>query len=176
MGSEVVIGGTSKRHSGKGRDDRRHLGEIILSKRTAGEPMYLIAAELRISEDTARNYMKLALDARIPPTVDEYRRVQNEQLDQREQALRAQVSACDAILTMPDVTASMMLSAMSERRQTIATLIRLDERRAKLNGTDAPVRSDVTVTMQDGEDAELQEMIAEQRAAAAAAAAAQQTS
>jgi len=168
MSSDVVIGSTSKRHSGRGRDDRRSMGEEILRRRTRGERMYEIVADLKISEDTANRYMKIALDARIPPTVDEYRRVQNDTLDQRETMLRQQIDALDAMLTTPDVPMSLAASLLAERRQTVATLLRLDERRAKLNGTDAPVRSDVTVTVQDGEDAELAEMIAEQRAAAAA--------
>lgn len=167
MANGELIGATSKRHSGRGSDDRRSLGEAILARRNRGEKMYEIVAELKISENTALAYMKLALDARIPPTVDEYRRQMNDQLDERAKMLQQQIDALDGMLNLPDVTATMALSVLAERRQTVATLVRLDERRAKLNGTDAPVRSDVTVTMQDGEDAELQEMIREQKARAA---------
>jgi cell division protein FtsB len=164
VASGELIGATSKRHSGRGRDDRRSMGEQILARRNAGEKMYLIAAELRIGEETARSYMKLALDARIPPTVDEYRRQQNDALDERETMLRTQIDALDAMLTHPDLTQTMALALIAERRQTVGVLLRLDERRAKLNGTDAPVRVDATVTHLDTEDAELSAMIAEERA------------
>jgi hypothetical protein len=166
--SGELIGATRKRYNGKGPDDRRSLGEQVLARRNAGEKMYAIAADMGVNEDTARSYMKLALDARIPPTVDEFRRQQNDTLDERENELRTQVRALDAMLTQLDpgqITAALALIA--ERRQTIGVLLRLDERRAKLNGTDAPVRVDATVTHLDTEDAELNAMIAEERARAA---------
>lgn len=168
MTSGELIGATSKRYNGRGPDDRRSMGETVLARRNAGEKMYAIAADLGVTEETCRSYMKLALDARIPPTVDEFRRQQNDTLDEREKELRTQISALDAMLTQLDpgqITAALALIA--ERRQTLTALIRLDERRAKLNGLDAPVKSDVTVTVQDNEDAELAAMIAEQRARAA---------
>lgn len=165
MAHGELIGATSKRHSGRGKEDRRSLGEIVLSKRTRGERMYEIAAELHISEQTAREYMRLALDARIPPTVDEYRRIQNDTLDQREVMMRQALDALDAMLGQLDEGQfALATSLLAERRQTIAALIRLDERRSKLNGTDAPVRVDATVTVNDSEDAELAELIAEERA------------
>lgn len=167
MRNGVLVGSTSKRHSGRGADDRRSMGEMILAARNAGQKMYGIAAGLNITEETARTYMKLALDARIPPTVDEFRRQQNDALDEREEMLRTQIAACDSILTSGIENPAVILSAMAERRQTVATLIRLDERRSKLNGTDAPVRADVTVHQVDTNEAELQEMMNEARAKAA---------
>lgn len=167
MANGELIGATSKRYDGKGRDDRRSLGEVILAKRNRGEKMYGIAAELNISEPTARAYMKLALDARIPPTVDEYRRQMNDQLDTREAMMIQQIDALDAMLMSPDLTQTLALNILAERRQTVATLARLDERRAKLNGTDSPVRADVTVHNVDANEAELQEMMNEARAKAA---------
>lgn len=171
-GTEVALMGARRRRSGRGPDDRRAMGEVILAARNKGQKMYAICADLGISEPTGYTWMKLALDARIAPTVDEYRRQQNDALDERAAMLQQQIDACDAMLTTRDEegngpSMSLALSIMAERRQTVSALAKIDERRAKLNGLDAPVRTDVTLTVQDGEDAELAEMLAEARAAQA---------
>lgn len=168
-GTEVELAGSRRRRSGRGPDDRRALGETILAARNKGQKMYAICADLGISEPTGYEWMKLALNARIAPTVDEYRRQQNDALDERAAMLQQQIDACDAMLTDPvdPPTKSMLLAIMAERRQTVIGLAKIDERRAKLNGLDAPVRTDVTLTVHDNEDAELAEMLAEARAAQA---------
>jgi len=171
-GTDVQLSGSQRRWAGRGPDDRRSKGEFILSQRNKGQKMVAIAHDLGVSEPTAYAWMKLALAARIAPTVDEYRAQQNDTLDERAAMLQQQIDACDAMLTAKDdegngPSANMVLSIMSARASYVALLLRLDERRAKLNGLDAPVRADVTVTHQDGEDAELQQIIRESQAKAA---------
>lgn len=166
-----LIGSTRKKYNGKGPDDRRGMGEIILAGRNQGRRMFALCAELGVTEDTGRSYMKLALDARVPPTVDEFRRQQNDALDERLSSLQAQIDLLDVGLRSRDEegntpSATMVLALLAERRHTIVAMTRVEERRAKLNGLDMPVRVDATVTVQDGEDAELQQIIRESQAKA----------
>lgn len=169
MAGELV--GASRRYNGRGPTDRRHLGEQVLARRNKGETMYVIAADLGISEDSASRYMQLALDSRLVPTVDEYRRQQNDALDQIEQQNEEQMQLAEHLAregakrTNPDL----VLRAASLRSEAIRQRVRIAERRAKLNGLDAPVTVNATVTHLDSRDAELEEIANEARAKAAAA-------
>lgn len=169
----ALIGSTNRRHSGRGHDQRLALGEKVLSLRNQGQTLRSVCQELGISRATAQRYMDLALDWRIPPTVDLYRRQANDRLDATQREIEEQLEIANALgrqayADPSSVNVKLITEAASLRNQAIALQLRLDERRAKLNGLDAPVRADITVTQVDETDAEMAEMIREAKARQAA--------
>lgn len=160
--------GGSRRQKGRGTADRRSIGEQILSGRNKGQTMHELARQFGISEPSAYRYMALALDARIAPTVDAFRAQQNDRLDATQRVIDENMTAADALgrRAIEESSVALLERAVILRNQTAALQLRLDERRAKLNGLDAPIKVDATVTTQDVADTELQAMIreAQQRA------------
>lgn len=166
----AVVGSSDKRWGGRGYRERLDLGEKVLAKRNVGLPMVQAARDLGISRDTAERCMKLALAERIPPTVDEFRRQQNDRLDQTQREIEANIETANYLARKgaADENFAMVERAMAMRSQAVALQIRLDERRAKLNGLDAPIQADLTVHTVDPADAELAELLREAQAKAAA--------
>lgn len=162
-GELVVPGSTNRRHSGRGHADRLAMGEKVLAHRNNGWTMPMICKNLEVSPATARRALELVLAERIPPTVDEFRRQQNDRLDQTQRTITENLELADRIGRMGVEQDSVKLveQAIAIRSQQIALQLRLDERRARLNGLDAPVKVDATVTQVDPADAELAEMIRE---------------
>lgn len=158
--------GTKGRHKGRGPDDRRSLGEQILARRNKGETMYAISAELGLSESTAYRFMKLALDARLVPTVDEFRRQMNDRLDATQQEVDKNLQIADALATQAYEAGNLSAieRALTIRQNALALQVRIDERRAKLNGLDAPIQVEATVEHVDPREAELAEMIRQMKA------------
>lgn len=163
MSAEVALVGSKRRSKGRSPDDRRSLGEMILAGRNRGERMHALARHFGIDEVTASNYMKLALEARIPPTVDEFRRQQNDVLDERTTMLQQQLDACTAALMADDLTEARMGTMMTLRLSTITTMLRVDERRAKLNGLDAPMRVEAVLVEHQDEDEKVAALIENSR-------------
>jgi hypothetical protein len=143
--------------------DRLHVGEKILDRRNAGETMTAICESLNISLSTGQRWMQLSLATRTPLSVDEFRRQQNDRLDRTQRTIEEQIEIANALGRDGKI-----IQAANLRSQAIALQLRLDERRAKLNGIDAPIRVDANVTVMDSQDAELAEIIAETRARASA--------
>ena len=170
MAGDLVPYRGQKRHSGKSYADRLALGERVLAGRNNGLTMPMICRDLGISEDSGKRYLDLVLQARIPPTVDLYRRQQNDRLDQTQRAIEEQMDLANTIGRKGVETdnPTLMREAVAMRAQAIALQLRLDERRAKLNGLDAPVHLDVTVAQVDPLDAEMAEMVREAKAKMAA--------
>lgn len=131
MPAGQLVGATTKRHSGRGPNDRRSLGETILDRRIRGEQMRVICKHLGITEHTGYNYMRLALDARIPPTVDEYRRIQNEALDSRE---LAQQHAHRTGAPQWKVSAQFVRTSLATFAPPAATTRRVRDERAEEDG------------------------------------------
>lgn len=140
---------------------RRSQGEQILSLRNQGIVMHEAARMVGITEQRAYAYMKLALDARLVPTVDEFRQQQNDRLDATQRIIENNLEVSDALgrRAVTEENADLMIEAVKLRNLAVASMLRLDERRAKLNGLDAPIRVDAVVTTQDVADSELQQMI-----------------
>lgn len=170
-GEVVLPGSTNKRHSGRGHADRLALGEKVLALRNDGLTMPMIVVALKpeypaISKSTAQRCLDLVLAERIPPTVDEFRRQQNDRLDQTQRTITENMSYADWLGRegVAQEKPAMVQQAIVLRTQQAALQLRLDERRARLNGLDAPVKVDATVTQVDPADAELAEMIREMKA------------
>lgn len=163
-GKEIVRGERKGYH--RTARERREMGERLLSMRNRGVKHWEACKELGISEPTGHRYIDLVLSYRIPPTVDDYRKQQNDALDETQQKIDEQFGIAATIGRQGmEVDSPVLLEkAASIRANAISLQLRLDERRARLNGLDAPVKVDATVTTHDVADVELQEMIRETQA------------
>lgn len=174
-GELVPIGG-KKRQGGVGPKERRVIGERIIDGRLRGEQMHELAGRLSreygvsISEATAYRWMDLAISARIVPTVDAFRARENERLDATQRDLEANVEAANAMIRMglTDEKIGLIERGMNARMQAIGLQLRLSERRAKLNGLDAPIQVQVEHTQLDPREEELAQMVREAKAKLAA--------
>jgi hypothetical protein len=177
-GDVVPYKGRTK-HSGQDYTTRVALGEKVLDRRNRGESFWTISQDLGVSVDSCKRYQNLALESRVAPTVDLFRRQQTDRLDLTQRELDKQMEIANALgqsayelrydddgrVLSPNVT--LIGQAAALRNQTIALQLRLDERRAKLNGLDAPVQAEVRVTHVDPVDAEMAEMVREAKMRAA---------
>lgn len=157
------------RHSGRGPHDRRAMGEQILEARNRGRTMYEITRQLGISEATGYRYLDQALDARILPKVDEFRKQQNDSIDQTERMNEEQIELAEHIARKGALTENpnLILKAAAMRAEALRLRVKISERRAKLNGLDAPVVVQATVQHLGEMDAELAEIVREAEARAA---------
>jgi hypothetical protein len=160
------------KYRGKTRTDRRAEAEQCLALRRDGQTVFQIAQALSMTEGLVHTRIKEALDARAAPLVDEYRKAGNDSLDARQRDARGNLVAAEALIEFATAAADpdLILKALAARAKGIELMLRIDERRAKLNGLDAPVQVETTVTVLDAEDAELAQMIRRTRQREAAAA------
>lgn len=167
----VPIGASNRRHTGRSKADRLAMGERILDGRNRGKTMPVLADELGLSLSTAERYLSLVIGLRTPLAVDEFRRQQNDRLDLTQRQVDEQVKLAEDLMAQamradpPSVAGVERASAL--RMQAIALQLRVDERRARLNGLDAPIKVDATVTQVDPMDAELAELLRQAKAKAA---------
>jgi vacuolar-type H+-ATPase subunit E/Vma4 len=162
---KALIGSTTKKHSGRGKNARIMLGEEILRRRNRGEKMPEIAAKLDLALSTAERYLRLALDTRLPLSIDEFRKQQNDRLDEIQEKADEQVQLSERLAQegVNRADPDLILKAANLRAQALALQIRIDERRAKLNGLDAPVVVEATVRHTDV-DPDVEELIESRRA------------
>lgn len=149
----------------KGRTDRDRLlvGEQILDGRNKGRKMVEICQDLGIGTKTGYRYLDMVIASRIVPTIDEYRKIENERLDQIEREVSEQMEVSERLAKMGVDRANpdLILRSMTLRDKALARRLSIAERRAKLNGLDAPVQVQATVTHLSDVDAELAAMVAE---------------
>jgi hypothetical protein len=116
-----------------------------------------IAAELKISHGTVANRIEAHLKLRVQPLADELRAVMVDRLDLCIERLHDQIQ--------DDEQAGRLA-------RNIEVLVKVEERRAKLLGVDAPERVEATVHEVSATDVALAELVREAQAAAAVAEAA----
>ncbi|MFC5947062.1 hypothetical protein ACFQH9_02065 [Pseudonocardia lutea] len=113
-----------------------------------------IAKQFGVSQATVQRRIAEWCAKVIVPKVEEYRAIENAKLDEI-------CNVAGAIARNPEADPELRLKALDR-------LTRAADRRAKLNGLDAPVKADVTVHEVTQQDLELQEMLREAEAANAA--------
>jgi hypothetical protein len=166
VAGDLLAAHRAYQRSGKHGWQRREMGEEILTRRNGGQTMYDIAADLGIGERTAYRYLDAALDARIVPKVDQHRKIENEKLDYTERQNEEQIDTAEAIIREGAINrdADLVIKGAKLRGEALALRVRIAERRAKLNGLDAPIVVNANVTVTDPNESELQEMIREAQA------------
>jgi hypothetical protein len=113
-----------------------------------------IADELKISHGTVQNRINAHLAVRVQPLADELRAVIVDRLDLCIEKLHNQIQYDEQ---------------GGRLARNIEVLVKVEERRAKLLGVDAPERVEATVTEVTQEDIALAELVREAQAAAAVA-------
>lgn len=154
------------RTNGKTERDRLAEGERMLVDRAHGMTQSALAEKYGLSVSTVALRLEHALQSRLATTVDAYREQQNASLDHLSQrqadALTLVERAIGDALSRGELGNA--LSLLDRLERTTVTMVRLMERRAKLNGLDKPVEVDVTVHEVTQQDQELAQMIRESRA------------
>lgn len=159
---------TTAQHSGKSAKDRLVEGEEMLRLKSLGAQVSELCERFGVSESTLYRRLDAAVKARIATTVDAYREEQNRLLDDLMQRWEQQLAGADAMIHEGTAKESMALveRGMTKRSEALNSMLRVSERRAKLNGLDAPVKAEVAVTMTSPIDAAVAALVAEVEAAA----------
>jgi hypothetical protein len=152
---------SQRRWGGRGPGDRSQIAEEVIRRRNRGEKWTAISADLGLSQKTLREYFTAALRARLALAVDDYRAHANDRLDETQAEIQAQIDRAQALARMgiEGNRPGWVERGIALENQALALQLRLEERRAKLNGLDAPVRVDVEHHVHDGVDEELAAML-----------------
>lgn len=116
----------------------------------AGVPSYHACQQLGISKSTYHRRIRWAMTFRIAPKVDEYRQEQNARLDMYQHRLLEEL-ARPAGMLLTDQGAAIPVGQVrgTDAAAVIGKLLAIEERRARLNGLDAPTKVDHNVRVQD---------------------------
>lgn len=158
----------SRFRNGKGQSERDRLaeGERMLVDRAHGMTLTAIAEKYNVHHNTVGKRLKAALDARIATTVDAYREQQNASLDHLSQRQADALELVERSIGEALRTGRLdqALGLLDRLERVTNMVLRIQERRARLNGLDRPQQMDVTVTEVTEQDRELAEMIREAQA------------
>ncbi len=124
--------------------------EEIYQLRLQGLTVRQIATQIGMPRSTVQNRLDSEITGRVLPVADEVRLLEVDRLD----AWLARLEN--------------RLEQGEDPVRVVPVLLKVQERRARLLGLDAPERADVTVHQVDAEDIELRELIDEARAKQAA--------
>jgi hypothetical protein len=159
----MTASSVARRWGGKDERDRLIEGEQILTAYSNGHPVSELAERWGYAPSTVHNRLKAAIAARIAPTVDEFRATQNAVLDAQMLRIEEQLDAAMRLVALgtEQKDASIIDRGMTQRLRAIETCLRIAERRARLNGLDAPVRAEVSVTVTTPVDTAVSGLLAE---------------
>jgi transcriptional regulator with XRE-family HTH domain len=134
---------------GKSEADRLREGEAILADYNRGIRQSDLAEKYGLSQQTVSRRLYQAIHARLAPTVDQYREAQNALLDDLMGMLERQYAAAEEMLRQAEIKSDgvMFDKALAHYSKAIDAFYRHVERRARLNGLDAPVKAEVTMTV-----------------------------
>jgi hypothetical protein len=138
----------------------------MLLDRALGMTQSQLMAKYEYSKRTVQARLNDALQARLATTVDAYREQQNAALDEITAKWVDQVEQAEGMINRGAAAKSDSLVERGHKLRSDALngLTRVGERRAKLNGLDAPIRTEAEIHVTG--DPELAEIIREARAAA----------
>jgi len=156
----------SHRYAGKTALDRLREGEQMLLDRSHGMTLSTLSEKYGYSPPTITARIKQALLARVASTVDEYRGQQNAAIDHLMDRHADALEYANRLIAkaLEDGNLAMAERGLDRLDKVTLTLLRLHERRAKLNGLDKPVEVEVTVNEVTEQDRELAELIREAQA------------
>lgn len=150
--------------------DRLREGERMLHDKAMGMTLVQLMDKYELSKPTVVKRLDEALAARIATTVDAYREQQNAVLDNMMQRHERSLTLADRMLAAGAEASdlSMMERATVLQNKALDGMTRVLERRAKLNGLDAPVQAVTQVVEVTQADLQLQAQIREAQARAQA--------
>lgn len=159
----MVSSSVAQRWGGKDARDRLIEGEQILTAYNNGHPVSEIAERWGYAPSTVHNRLKQAIMARVAPTVDEYREIQNALLDDQMMRIEEQVEAAMKLIVLgtEQKDAAIIDKGMTQRLRAIEARTRIAERRAKLMGLDMPTKVEANVTVTTPIDSAVAGLLAE---------------
>lgn len=165
--SRAGLVAAASRYDSKGPTDRTVEGEKMLVDREQGMRVSELCSKYNVSQATLYRRLDDALAARIVPTVDAYRERMNVALDEQMRRWEQQVEGAEAIISQGTTSESLAVveRGMAARERALLGMLRVLERRAKLNGLDAPVRVDVQVSSGAGVESRVAELLGEVKSA-----------
>jgi transposase len=158
---------TTEQHSGKSAKDRLVEGERILTDWSAGATVSELCDRYGVSVATLYRRRDRALKARLASTVDQYRERENVTLDETMKRWMRQRDAAGEMVEAGPLASDWGLveRGMKLHADALNGITRTSERRARLNGLDAPAKAEVTVTHTTPVDAAVEALVAEVEAA-----------
>lgn len=142
------------KRDGKGSYERMAQENEIVRRRTNGEPMFVIARDMGLPLSTAKRRFKKGLARELAPNVERLRAEQNAKLDNLMQDWVTYATTAGDLYESAKAAEKfdVMDRAVRHVAESLNGQLRVVERRARLNGLDAPIKTDVTVTVQDETD------------------------
>ncbi len=161
MSAPLVVGAT--RHGQTEKDKLAQAEQILVDRLHHGLRPSELMEKYGISKAVLYRRLDAAVHARIAPTVDAYREQQNAALDELVARWERQEKAGEAMIEAGVVAEEWgrVEKGMTMRAQALEAKLRILDRRAKLNGLDAPVKAEVTVTVNEGVDARIEALLDE---------------
>ena len=159
----LVANPGTHRYNGKGPKERLAEGEAILADWSAGMRLSQLIEKYGLSEATILRRRDAALAARLASTVDQYRERENVTLDETMARWIRQRDAAGEMVEAGTLAQDWQLveRGMRLHAEALNGIIRTSERRSRLNGLDAPVKADVTVTHTTPVDAAVEALVAQ---------------
>lgn len=156
-------------HSGKNENQRLAEGEAILSDHVNGMPASALCEKYHVSKATLYRRIDTAIKERLAPTVDAYREQQNAILDEQVARVNQHLAAANVMMAKGEEVSDLgvMERGMAHHLKAMEMLTRIVERRAKLNGLDAPVTANVHITVSSPVDDEIEALTSAMRARSA---------
>jgi transposase-like protein len=154
---------TAQQTHGKSAKDRLQEGERILDDWSAGATVSELCDRYQVSVATLYRRRDTALKARLASTVDQYRERENVTLDNTMARWTRQRDAAAEMVAAGTRAEDWQLveKGMNLHAKALDGIVRTSERRARLNGLDAPVKAEVTVTHTTPVDAAVEALVAE---------------
>jgi hypothetical protein len=140
----------------------------MLLDRSFGMTLSQLMIKYEYSKPTVIKRLDEALQARLATTVDDYREQQNAALDEITAKWIDQVEQAEAMINRGALAKSDSLVERGSKLRSDALngLTRVGERRAKLNGLDAPTRIDSTIRIVTPVDEAIENLVRESEAMA----------
>jgi hypothetical protein len=135
-------------------------GESILADRNTGLTVSELCTKYGYSPSTIRKRLTEAIETRIILETDRQRELMNAMLDDLTGRWGQQTNMAEEMARVGSTTQDLklMTAGLSLRADALNGALRVAERRARLNGLDAPVRSDVHVTQATETDRAIEDL------------------
>lgn len=128
--------------------DRLVEGESILARRNEGAKVSELCSEFGYTPETLAPRVREAAQQRASVETDVQRELQNALLDDLTGRWGQQVAMAEEMARVGSLThdMKMMMQGMALRESALRNVLSVAERRARLNGLDAPIKTESKIT------------------------------
>jgi hypothetical protein len=151
----------NQRNHGKTANDRLAEAEAMTRDRALGMTQVQLMAKYNVSRQTVIRRLKLAVTKRLPESVDALRNQQNDAINVALTRIAHTIELAERTIADPNSTDLQRQNAILTRLQALKVMNTYLDRRARLNGLDAPTKVEGTIHHTVQEDIDLAEIIRE---------------